>query len=186
MNFPELPQPRPTLRIYMGLPGCGKTTAARAWCAEDPDHRIRINRDDTRATLGCLPLGSASQECAITAMHHGGAADLLTLGWSVVCDDTNLRSDVQAAWLTLAQAVGATFVLIDMTDVPVSVCINRVAQRAAGGGRDVSPHVIKTMAKRYGLPDDTDHHGRRIAGSDTFDAACSILDGQGLLRDASK
>ena len=39
------------LIITRGLPGCGKTTYARAWVAEDREHRARVNRDDIRAML---------------------------------------------------------------------------------------------------------------------------------------
>ena len=40
------------LVITRGLPGSGKTTYARAWVAEDREHRARVNRDDIRQMLG--------------------------------------------------------------------------------------------------------------------------------------
>ena len=32
--------------LTQGIQGSGKTTWAKAWVAEDPEHRIRINNDD--------------------------------------------------------------------------------------------------------------------------------------------
>lgn len=42
----------PTVVICRGLQGSGKTTWAKKWVNEDPEHRIRINNDDIRAMFG--------------------------------------------------------------------------------------------------------------------------------------
>ena len=34
------------LILCRGIQGSGKSTWAKAWVAEDPEHRIRINNDD--------------------------------------------------------------------------------------------------------------------------------------------
>lgn len=38
--------------ICRGIQGSGKSTWAKQWCHEDPEHRIRINNDDIRNMLG--------------------------------------------------------------------------------------------------------------------------------------
>ena len=38
--------------LARGIPGSGKSTWARAWVAESPETRIRINYDDLRNMMG--------------------------------------------------------------------------------------------------------------------------------------
>lgn len=38
--------------ICRGIPASGKSTWAKQWVLEDPEHRIRINQDDIRNMLG--------------------------------------------------------------------------------------------------------------------------------------
>ncbi|WP_397517910.1 AAA family ATPase [Rhodococcus opacus] len=37
--------------LTRGLPGSGKSSLARLWVQQDPEGRVRINRDDLRAEL---------------------------------------------------------------------------------------------------------------------------------------
>lgn len=41
-----------TVLILRGLQGSGKSTFAKQWVNEDPEHRVRFNRDDIRNMLG--------------------------------------------------------------------------------------------------------------------------------------
>ena len=41
-----------TLYIYQGIQGSGKSTRARQFVLEDPDNRIRVNRDEIRLMIG--------------------------------------------------------------------------------------------------------------------------------------
>lgn len=38
--------------ICRGIQGSGKSTWAKQWCHEDPEHRVRFNNDDIRNMLG--------------------------------------------------------------------------------------------------------------------------------------
>ena len=38
--------------VLRGLQGSGKSTFAKQWVNEDPEHRVRFNRDDIRNMLG--------------------------------------------------------------------------------------------------------------------------------------
>ena len=40
------------LVICRGIQGSGKTSFAKQWCHEDPEHRVRSNNDDIRNMLG--------------------------------------------------------------------------------------------------------------------------------------
>lgn len=42
------------LIICRGIQGSGKSTWAKQWCHEDPEHRVRFNNDDIRNMLGAI------------------------------------------------------------------------------------------------------------------------------------
>jgi predicted kinase len=135
----------PKLIITRGLPGSGKSTKARAWVAEDPTGRARINRDDLRKSMhGGVYLGRDT-EVQITTAQHAAIRALLRRGICVVCDDTNLPSRVVRELRRLATTAGSEFEVWDLTDVPPEVCIQRDALR----DRTVGSDVIRGMHQRY-------------------------------------
>lgn len=138
----------PTLHITRGLPGSGKTTHARAWVAENPTTRARINRDDLRAMLhnSTHIRGSNGQrgtEQAIIAARDAAIVALLSQGLDVICDDTNLPALTVAQLRRLAGRARARFEVIDLTGVPVEVCVARDAARS--GRARVGEQVIWGM-----------------------------------------
>ncbi len=116
------------LYIYRGLPGCGKSTRARAWVEEDRDHRARVNRDDMRRMLHGAWCGLVT-ETQVTTACLASIRELLRMGVSVACDDTNLREGAVQALLLTAAAVGAVVEFVDMRAVPLTVCLTRNAKR---------------------------------------------------------
>lgn len=42
----------PKIILCRGVQGSGKTTWAKQWVLEDPEHRVRFNNDDIRNMLG--------------------------------------------------------------------------------------------------------------------------------------
>ena len=42
----------PKIILCRGIQGSGKSTWARKWVLEDPEHRVRFNNDDIRNMLG--------------------------------------------------------------------------------------------------------------------------------------
>lgn len=79
------------LILTRGIPGSGKSTWAKAWVAEDPEYRIRLNWDDMRNMLG--PYWVPSREninktmlwCAINA------AAYCDKPYEIVIDNMNLN-----------------------------------------------------------------------------------------------
>lgn len=138
-----------TLRITRGLPASGKTTLARAWVAENPDRRCRINRDD----LGRMMHGRRwyhdgnVTEPQITVVQHAAVAALLRSGLDVIVDDTNLRPGVAEALQSTADLAGAAFTMIDLTDVPIDVCVERDASR--NPVERVGEDVIRDMWEQH-------------------------------------
>lgn len=137
------------LVLTRGLPGSGKSTWARAWVAEDPGKRTRINRDDLRSMLFGGWTGLPDHEAAVTCVQRAAILHLVTIGWSVVVDDTNLNPDHLAALVAVGEAAGAEVEVHDMTDVPVKVCVERDAARLARGERGVGEAVIRRMYERW-------------------------------------
>ena len=117
-----------TLVITRGLPGSGKTTWARAWVREDPEHRARVNRDDLRFMLHGSEW-SQQKEFQVQAVRDAAIRRLLDRGISVVCDDTNLPSRTARDLRKLALLAGAEFQVQDMTDVALVVCLDRNQRR---------------------------------------------------------
>lgn len=137
-----------TLVITRGLPGSGKTTLARAWVAEAPSARTRVNRDDLRANLYGRQTGlDYAQEQSVTAAQHAAVRALLTVGRDVIVDDTHLRLRHARAWADLAVELGATFEVIDMK-TPVDECVRRDAAR----DRVVGADAIRRMAAQFRMP----------------------------------
>jgi predicted kinase len=108
-----------TLYLTRGLPGSGKTTKARAWVAEAPERRVRVNRDDLRAMAHGGRVGADWQEDAVTVVQRAAVAALLVGGYDVVIDDTNLRPSVFDAWCELGADEGDLVAVWDLTNVPL-------------------------------------------------------------------
>lgn len=156
----------PTLTITRGLPGSGKSTWARAYVAEDPAGRARVNRDDLRGMLHdgvfvktefddsrqWLRRGT---ESAVQSIRDATVRKLLQRGLHVVCDDTNLPNGVAEHLAKIAAQVGAYFAVQDFRDVPLEVCLERNAAR--GGQAQVAEDVIREMHGKYiaGEPDES-------------------------------
>jgi predicted kinase len=142
------------LLIMRGLPGSGKTTIARAWVAEQPEGRARVNRDDLRAMLHdsrYIPAGrdgvatNPGTEVQVVAVRDAAIIALLRAGVSVVVDETALAAEVVDTLRELAVQYGAVPRVVDLRTVPLEVCLARNAARAAAGGRHVPADVIRHM-----------------------------------------
>lgn len=141
-----------TLIITRGLPGCGKSTWAQDWVAENPEQRARVNRDSIRAMLHNSVYikqtpATPGTENTVTAARDAMIRDLLRRGISVVCDDTNLPSRTVRDLRKIAKVTGSEFGVRDMTDVPLHVALDRNLHRL---DKDPVPaKVIEDMYQRY-------------------------------------
>lgn len=131
-----------TVHLTVGIPGSGKTTWAKAWVAEDPQNRIRINRDDTRAFLN---LKHGEDEQFVTAVQHASIHAALINLVDVVVDDTNLVPKFAKELLKIAKECDAEVEWHEeFLNVDVRTCIDRDRNRDASVGQD----VILKMAER--------------------------------------
>jgi predicted kinase len=79
------------LILTRGIPGSGKSTWAKAWVAESPETRIRLNWDDMRNMLG--PYWVPSRETINKQMLWSAlnAAAFNDAPYDVVIDNMNLN-----------------------------------------------------------------------------------------------
>src|SRR5690606_11264335 len=91
------------LAITRGLPGSGKDTFAVQWVNEDPQKRIRVNRDMIREQMyGQFVLGD-SREKTVTHVQNAMVEAGLREGKSVIVSDTNLRAATVKDWMKVAK-----------------------------------------------------------------------------------
>lgn len=153
--------------------------------AENPTGRARVNRDDLRAMCHESVFLGQDTERQIQSVRDAAIRSLLKRGVSVVCDDTNLPQRVARDLAKIATLAGAEVTVLDMTDVPFDVCVERDAARERSVGRD----VIEGMRSRYlggkpyplplpeELPEDTDEVAPYVAREGTPLAVMIDVDG---------
>jgi predicted kinase len=129
--------------ILRGVPGCGKSTFAHQWLKEG-ELRARVNRDDIRMQLFGKETGV--DESMVTEVEHAQVEMFLSAGYSVIVDDTNIRHQYIKPFINIAGKHGVP-VAIKQFDVDLKTALERNAQRAAAGGRNVPTGVIEKMFK---------------------------------------
>lgn len=91
------------VKILQGIPASGKTTWARDYVKKNKDW-IRVNRDDLRNMRGeyWIP----KQEDLITAMEQSCISDIITHGFNLILDATNLNSRYLESTVNYLQNLG--------------------------------------------------------------------------------
>ncbi|GAB4588680.1 hypothetical protein Ntsu_65120 [Nocardia sp. IFM 10818] len=84
----------------------------------------------------------------MTAAQRAAVRALLSLGVSVIVDDTNLLLKVARDWADLAEELGVSFSCLDFR-TSLAECIANDYERGRLGGRTVGASVIHRMAQKY-------------------------------------
>jgi len=135
------------LVVTRGLPGCGKSTWAKAWVAENVTHRARVERDQLRNMMHDGVWKGRATEDQVVLGQLAMVSALLTGGVSVVVSDTNLHEGVFNQLEALAKQLDVEFTVQDFRDLPLDVCLKRNAQRT--GKEFIPKHVILDMYNKY-------------------------------------
>lgn len=132
------------LIICRGLPASGKSTWAKQWVLEDPEHRVRINQDDIRLMLGKYWV--PSREKLVQHIQEEALIEALLRGYDIVIDNTNLNEKVLDNYRVLVTAYGNHSIEYkDFFDTPLSVCIERDKSRDL----QVTEKVIRSFYNNY-------------------------------------
>lgn len=75
--------------LCRGIQGSGKTTWAKQWALEDPEHRVRFNNDDIRNMLGKYWV--PSREDLVKDLRRTFIYDAMFCGLDIVIDNMNLN-----------------------------------------------------------------------------------------------
>ena len=79
----------PKIILCRGFPGSGKTTWAKQWVLEDPEHRVRFNNDDIRNMLGKYWV--PSREDLVKDLKNTFLWSSMFYGFDIVIDNMNLN-----------------------------------------------------------------------------------------------
>jgi predicted kinase len=118
----------PTLTVMVGVSGSGKSFLAKQWVNHGRGNVVRFNRDNLRAMLFVdVPWGHNNEE--VTRKYEQEGVKLaLSMGRSVIVDDTNCVFRTRNEWESLAHDLRVKFRLVLMA-TPLEECIKRDAKR---------------------------------------------------------
>lgn len=132
------------LIITRGIPASGKSTWAKQWVLEDPEHRVRINQDDIRLMLGKYWI--PSREKLVQEIQFDAIVESLCRKFDVVIDNTNLDKKVLEKFDRLIKTFEDYEIEYkDFFDTPLSVCIERDKTRDV----QVTEKVIRNFYNNY-------------------------------------
>ena len=132
------------LIICRGLPASGKSTWAKQWVLEDPEHRVRINQDDIRLMLGKYWV--PSREKLVQEIQFDAIIEALSREFDVVIDNTNLNNKVLDQFNRLIRTFEDYEIEYkDFFDTPLSVCVERDKNRDL----QVTEKVIRSFYNNY-------------------------------------
>lgn len=144
--------PEQVLILTRGIPASGKSTWARAWQAEDPTWRVRVNRDDLRVMLAGTAffpeLTRRHQEETVTLNQVAMVEANLRAKMSVVLDDTNLTHRFVKDWLRLAQKLGVKVEFVDF-NISLDEALARNKKRGDEGGHFVPEDAVRSFYQRF-------------------------------------
>lgn len=75
--------------LCRGIQGSGKSTWAKQWVLEDPEHRVRFNNDDIRNMLGKYWV--TSREHLVSDIKDAFMRKSILSGYDIVIDNMNLN-----------------------------------------------------------------------------------------------
>lgn len=148
LNSKRIFMDKRVLIICRGIQGSGKSTWAKQWCHEDPEHRVRFNNDDIRNMLGDYWV--PNREKLVTEAKANMITFALIKGYDVVVDNMNLNPKEDEWIRTLCANIEkdkGIHVDIEYKDfwTPVEECIRRDAMRP----NPIGEKVIRQTWRRY-------------------------------------
>lgn len=125
-----------------GIQGSGKTTWAKQWVLEDPEHRVRFNNDDIRNMLGKYWV--PSREPIVKIMKSGFISGAAIFRMDVVIDNMNLNSKEIEYWKDVAKTFNYDLEIKNFF-TPLQECIDRDSKRP----NPIGEKVIRNTYEKY-------------------------------------
>lgn len=132
--------------LTQGIQGSGKTTWAKAWVAEDPEHRIRINNDDITSMWG-QPFGTPGLYKRLQYFRRNMISWAMGEGLDIVVDNMNLSKnsldEIEELIITLQSNYEIEYK--SFKEVPLEVCIERDSKRP----NPIGEKIIRETYNKY-------------------------------------
>jgi predicted kinase len=143
----------PTLYVFAGLPGTGKTTLSRRLARDIAAVHLRIDTIENAFCSG----GTLLKGPEAFLIAYEIAADNLRLGLTVIADAVNALPVTRLAWRNVAHSCGAQLVQIEV------VCSDKTEHRRRVGSRLPEPGAPELITwhdvvNREYQPWDERHH----------------------------
>ena len=171
--------------LTRGIPGSGKSTWARAWVAESPETRIRINYDDLRNMMGPYWVPSREPMLDHIIWPAINAAAYNDLSYDIVIDNMNLNPKVWKKFEDWIETFNkSSFVtehnvqyVLEFKDffIPVEECIKRDAMRP----HPIGEKTIKDIWRKYRhfiQTTSVEQHVNNLAKIDPEKPYCVVVD----------
>lgn len=141
----------PKIILCRGIQGSGKTTWAKKWAEEDPEHRIRWNNDDFRRMLGKYWVPKREAIISSTELHFIDEA--MCRGYDIVIDNMNLnpkyyefiKKIIEDFNYMVTDSEQYILEFKDFFNVSLEECIERDSKRP----NSVGEKVIKATYEKY-------------------------------------
>lgn len=137
----------PKIILCRGIQGSGKTTWAKQWVLEDPEHRVRFNNDDIRNMLGKYWV--PSREHLVSDIKKDFIVSAMEFGYDIVVDNMNFNPKEIEYYENLVDSTLGYMncYSLEYKDffIPLEVCIERDSKRE----NPIGEEVIRKTYERY-------------------------------------
>ena len=145
--------------LTRGIPASGKSTWAKQEVLKDPEHSIRINRDDLRNMSGKYWV--PTREKYITACKGTILINAINFKFdTIIIDEMNLNPKENGYLKGMISMMNDTFKdnndkyiieIKDFTNIPLDVCIERDSKTEKPLGEKVIREVVNKYQTMYNL-----------------------------------
>ena len=150
--------------LTRGIPASGKSTWAKQEVLKDPEHSIRINRDDLRNMCGKYWV--PAREKYITACKGILLINAINFKFdTIIIDEMNLNPKENGYLKGMVSMMNDTLKdnndkyiieIKDFTNVPLDICLERDSKRENPIGEDVIRGIFNKYQMLYNLKETKD------------------------------
>ena len=150
--------------LTRGIPASGKSTWAKQEVLKDPEHSIRINRDDLRNMSGKYWV--PAREKYITACKGTILINAINFKFdTIIIDEMNLNPKENGYLKGMVSMMNDTFKdnndkyiieIKDFTNVPLDICLERDSKRENPIGENIIRDIFNKYKELYNLKETSD------------------------------